>query len=173
MKMAVANPYVEMFIWFILRDSSEKTWRSGLLTRAGLKKPAYAVFTAHAKRHSGQMQYVKPRKQPAVRVSVPFLTWFNRPGSPIGVTWRLFEKRKFVAVGQARPRLGNDQTITFKVRYRPVNGKTYRLVADVHDIHGQRTIRTVMLVSGTPVTTVEVKGGASKSAKAGARSRRR
>ena len=147
LQMAAENPYVEMFVWFVLRDSTNETWRSGLLERSGARKPSYAPFAAEAKKLDGQTVVVAPNKNPTVKIIVPFLTWFNRPGAPVGVTWRVFDKKRLVAVGQARPRLAPDQTISLVVKYRPAKGKTYRMTADVKDINGQRTVRTVMLVA--------------------------
>lgn len=145
LRMAAENPYIEMFVWFVLRDSSDKTWHSGLLARNGSKKPSYNVFAVEAKKLSGQTQVIAPRKQPKIRVIAPYLTWFNRPGAPVGVTYRVYEGKKLVAVGQARPRLLADQTILFVAKFRPTKGHSYRLTADLNDVNGQRTQRTVML----------------------------
>jgi len=43
----VANPKVDMMIWFLLKDESRigAGWQSGLLTASGVKKPAFATFT--------------------------------------------------------------------------------------------------------------------------------
>jgi hypothetical protein len=46
--MARKNPRIDMMIWFLLRDEprarSYDGWQSGLITRAGKKKPAYTTF---------------------------------------------------------------------------------------------------------------------------------
>ena len=43
----VANPKVDMMIWFLLKDESRvgAGWQSGLLSSSGGKKPAFATFT--------------------------------------------------------------------------------------------------------------------------------
>jgi hypothetical protein len=145
LRMAAENPYVEMFVWFILRDSNKETWFSGLLTRNGSKKPSYNVFTVEAKKVVGESYVIRPGRAPKVKVTVPFLTWFNRPGAPVGITYRVYDGKRLVAVGQARPRLLSDQTIVFVAKFKPTKGHSYRLTADVNDINGQRTRRTVML----------------------------
>ena len=42
----VANPKVDMMIWFLLKDESRvgAGWQSGLLTASGVKKPSFATF---------------------------------------------------------------------------------------------------------------------------------
>lgn len=43
--IAKANPRVELFTWFLLKDSpSIDSWQSGLITADGRKKPAFAAF---------------------------------------------------------------------------------------------------------------------------------
>ena len=58
--MAQKSPYVEMFVWFILRDSSDKTWFSGLIQKGGKKKPAFNIFKASAKTIDGQTLQINP-----------------------------------------------------------------------------------------------------------------
>jgi hypothetical protein len=43
--LAAANPRIDLFTWFLLRDSASLAgWQSGLMTVAGQKKPAFAAF---------------------------------------------------------------------------------------------------------------------------------
>jgi len=44
-EIARANPSIDLFTWFLLKDSpSPESWQSGLITTDGRKKPAFAVF---------------------------------------------------------------------------------------------------------------------------------
>jgi hypothetical protein len=45
LQLAHQNPYVQMFVWFIFRDSTGATWSSGVEKRNGAKKPSYNVFS--------------------------------------------------------------------------------------------------------------------------------
>ena len=46
-QIARANPRIDLFTWFMLKDSpSPESWQSGLITTDGRKKPAFAVFAA-------------------------------------------------------------------------------------------------------------------------------
>ena len=45
--IAKANPRVDMFLWFLLRDEVRYDgWQSGLLTASGRKKPSYNAFAS-------------------------------------------------------------------------------------------------------------------------------
>ena len=44
-EIARSNPRIDLFTWFMLKDSpSPESWQSGLITTDGRKKPAFAVF---------------------------------------------------------------------------------------------------------------------------------
>ena len=92
--MAAANPYVEMFVWFILRDTTDKTWNSGLVASTGAKKPAYAAFAKAAKRIDGQTQMVVAGKSPTIRLDVPFLTYGNAVGARVGITYEVLRRAR-------------------------------------------------------------------------------
>jgi hypothetical protein len=147
LEMAAANPYVEMFVWFILRDSTAKTWRSGLITKGGTKKTAFNVFAAAAKKIDGQTQRVVAGKNPTLKIDVPYLSWYDPTGARVGITYEVFDGKKSIAVGQPIARIAPDQTLSFVARFRPVKGKTYRLSANMNNRHGQHIMRTVMLIA--------------------------
>ena len=47
--MARANPRVTMLLWFLVRDEPQLSgWQSGLETRTGVHKPAFAAFVRAA-----------------------------------------------------------------------------------------------------------------------------
>jgi hypothetical protein len=147
LELAAANPYVEMFIWFVLRDSTDKTWRSGLLTRTGAKKPAYASFQRAAKKIEGVSQIVKAGRNPTIKLPVPYLTFYNKVGNIVGITYRVFEGRKFIWIAQPRGRIAADQTVSFVARFRPEKGKTYVVTAEVNDRGGLHTTRSVAVTA--------------------------
>ncbi|HZO98169.1 MAG TPA: hypothetical protein VFB42_12435 [Gaiellaceae bacterium] len=148
LELAEANPYVEMFVWFILRDSTSKTWYSGLQSASGTKKPGYAAFAAAAKRIDGQTQVVNPRASSfTVKVDVPFLAYHDFSGTPVGVTYRIFLGKAVAALGQPRSVIAADQTVSFKVRFKPAKHSYYVMTVDVNDRHGLHAKRTVALVS--------------------------
>jgi hypothetical protein len=145
LEMAAQSPYVEMFVWFIIKDSTDKTWNSGLVARSGTKKPAYAVFAKAAKGIDGQAQMVAANKSPTIRLDIPLLTYGNAVGARVGITYEVLDGKKSVAVGQPVGTIAADQTVSFLVKFKPQKGHGYVLNATVGDKHGQLTKRSVSL----------------------------
>ena len=52
------SPYVEMFVWFIIKDTTDKTWNSGLVTKSGDEEAVVRAFAKAAKGIDGQAQMV-------------------------------------------------------------------------------------------------------------------
>ena len=146
LRMAASNPYVEMFCWFIIRDSP-KTWKSGLMTSAGARKPAFAAFASTARLLDGQTIRVTPGRSPLVKLYVPYLTFQNQSGAVLGITYRVYNGNALVAVGQPASPLSPDESVTFEARFTPAKGKSYRLTADVNDASGNHVVRTLALVT--------------------------
>jgi hypothetical protein len=146
LQIAAADPSIEMFIWFIFRDSTSKTWFSGIEKKSGAHKPAYAAFAAQAKLLVGETQFVKPGKTFSVKLSVPFLTYHDAPGTTVGVTYKVYDGKKVVGIGQPQAVIASDETITFTVRFSPAKDKSYTMPVLVNDRHGQIEHRTVALV---------------------------
>jgi hypothetical protein len=148
LKLAQESKYVEMFVWFIFRDSTAKTWFSGIEAKSGAKKPAYSKFATTAASIDGQTQSVNPHaKTFTTTVDVPFLTYHDYPGTPVGVTYRVYLGKAVAAIGQPRSMIAFDQTVSFKVKFKPAKGQTYLMTVDVNDRHGQHSKRTVALVA--------------------------
>src|SRR4029079_1331086 len=121
LEMAAKSPYVEMFVWFIVKDSTDKTWNSGLVRSNSVKKPAYATFAKAAKGIDGQAQTIAANKSPTIRLDIPFLTYGNAPGAKVGITYGVLDGKKLIAVGQPVGRIAPDQTVSFLVaKWRPV-----------------------------------------------------
>jgi glycosyl hydrolase family 39 (putative alpha-L-iduronidase) len=153
LQLAADSPYVEMFTWFIFRDSTSKTWFSGIEKRSGAKKPAYPAFTAAAKPIAGTTQTVAANRPFTVKVDVPFMAYRNIPGQVVGVTYRVFLGRSVAAIGQPQAPIQPDQTISFKVNFKPAKASSYTLTADVNDRHGQHeTLRMLIQTPGVPTT---------------------
>jgi hypothetical protein len=146
LEMAQASPYVEMFVWFTLKDSPS-TWQSGFITSSGTKKPGYATFSATAKKVDGQTQMVAPGKYPTIKAEVPFIASHNSPGAKLGITYRIYLGTKLVFVSQAISTLSSrDGTVSFQARFKPAKGKQYLLTADIGDQNGQHQSRMIALV---------------------------
>jgi hypothetical protein len=144
LQMAQASPYVEMFIWFTIRDSPA-TWKSGLEEANGTKKPSYAVFAAAAKTITGQTVQIAAGKKASVKVYVPFIAYHDARGSRVHIKARIFLDNRLVANQDQNQTLAVDQSVTLSLNFNPKKGKEYKLIADVNDIHAQHDKRTIML----------------------------
>jgi hypothetical protein len=143
--MAAASPYVEMFVWFTIRDSPA-TWQSGFFQRGGSKKPSYAVFSAAAKKIVGQTQQVEPGRKPTVKVFVPFIAYHDARGTTVHIKISVYlNGKKLAADQQVNTKLSVDQSVSFLLNFKPLHGKQYAVVADVSDIHAQHDKRVVVL----------------------------
>jgi hypothetical protein len=149
LQLAQASPYVEMFVWFIFRDSTNKTWFSGIEKKTGEKKPAYGAFSAAAKNMDGQTIFVAPNRTFQAKVYVPLFTYYDVPGTRVGVTYSVFEGRGIAASGQPLVTLAPDQTVTFTVKFKPQKGFNYTMSVVVNDRHGWIQKRLISLVPAT------------------------
>jgi len=146
LQLAQQNPYVEMFIWFVFRDSGPTTWYSGLVKRTGVKKPAYAAFAAAAKNVDGLTVYVVPKKRFSVTIGVPIMTYHNAVGAKIGVTYYLRDGKSLVSIGQPLVRIRSNGSITVPINYIPAKGQSYSLSMVMNDRSGFTETRMVALL---------------------------
>ena len=147
LKLAEANPYVQMFVWWIFRDSNAQTWFSGLEQSSGKKKPAYAAFASTAAGMVGQSQTIAPGHPFNVTLAVPFIAWHDPAGSALGTTYVMKEgSTSTVVVGQPRVTLARDDMVTFQVRFKPVKNQSYALTVTIEDKHGQSESHVIALI---------------------------
>jgi hypothetical protein len=144
---AKADPDVQMFVWFTFRDSPGNPWSSGLEQPSGAHKPSYAAFSSLARVIDGTTQRIAAGKSPTVTVYVPYLAYYNAWGGAFGVTYRVYDGKKLIAVGQPTSPMSPDEAITFKADFKPVKGHTYTVTATVNDPHGNAQTRSVTLQS--------------------------
>ncbi len=140
-------PYVEVFIWFILRDDPTSTWQSGLLNRDGSRKPAFAAFAAAAKPLDARSPIIRVRRNqvPVVRIPVLELAARDGVGETIGATIRLFNQGQLAAVTQLQTKIDVDGWATF-VFGRSAVPATYLVTFDLNDKNGNTLQRTATLV---------------------------
>ena len=146
LQLAAENPYVQMFIWFIFRDSTSSTWFSGLEAPNGQKKPSYNAFSIAAQSIDGLTQAVKPGVTFTVNLPVPFMLYHDPPGVDVGVSYQIQAGGGVLGRGQPRVPLLANETITFPVNFRPQAGVSYTLSIVVNDKHGQTEKHVVILV---------------------------
>ncbi len=146
LQLASASPYVQMFVWFIFRDSTPATWFSGVVTKSGTKKPAYTTFATTAKGMVGDTEYVTAGKKISVSLAVPIMTYRNAIGAKVGMTYYLYDGKKLVSIGQPLVPIQKGGMITVPVKYVAAKGKTYTLALAINDKHGYKENKTLLLL---------------------------
>ena len=138
---------VQLFIWFIFRDSARGLWQSGLTTESGRAKPSYATFQALAQSMGGQVVKIAPGVKPTIKLPVPRLAFVSPAGSTIGVTYRVYRGKQMVAMGQPAPRLQINQSVSFVASFTPAPRNRYTIEIDAGDISGNHVLATYNLLT--------------------------
>jgi Glycosyl hydrolase catalytic core len=84
-----ADPNVRMFVWFVLRDRAEMSWKGGLVAESGAARPGLRSFSSAARK-------VDPRN-PVVIVRT------ERPNPRVSYLWSGFEPTIHRARASASP----------------------------------------------------------------------
>ncbi len=142
-------PYVDVFVWFILRDDPTSTWQSGLLNRNGSRKPAFAAFATAAKAVDARSPIIRVKRNevPIVRIPVLELAARSGVGATIGATIRLFNHGQLASVAQLQTKIDMDGWATF-VFGRSAVAATYLVTFDINDKNGNTLQRTATLIIG-------------------------
>jgi hypothetical protein len=143
--IAKNDPNVQMFIWFVFRDSAGNPWQSGLYTASGAQKPAYDQFGAVARLIDGTTTTTKAGVPARVTMYVPYLAHYVSPGTQIGLTYTVFDGGKFVATGQPVATLSTDQSISFTPVFTAVKGHTYTVTAIANEPNGHTEQRSAAI----------------------------
>jgi hypothetical protein len=143
------NGYVKMLIWFIFRDDPTSTWQSGLETRDGARKPAFASFAAAADGVDARNVVIRAKvnQVPVVRIPTLELAARNGAGAIIGANVRIFGPNSvFYGTNQVQGVIGTDGWATFNGF--PANGtkRTYYLFFEMNDKNGNVLKRTATLI---------------------------
>jgi hypothetical protein len=143
--IAKNDPNVQMFIWFVFRDSAGNPWQSGLFSAGGSPKPAYSAFGAVARLIDGTTSQTKPGGHPAVTMYMPYLSHFATVGAQIGITYTVYDGKRVIANGQPVALLAADQSIHFTPVFKTVKGHTYSVTAVANEANGHTEQRTAFI----------------------------
>jgi Cellulase (glycosyl hydrolase family 5) len=140
---------VDIFLWFILRDDPTSAWQSGVLTRDGAKKPAFATFTALARLIDGRDPkfLVKVGRVPVLKIPVLALAARNGVGAPVGAQIRLYQHStgKLTTSVQLAGTIAIDGTVSFVFGKSSVK-TSFDVLFDFNDKNGNTLRRTALLV---------------------------
>ena len=142
-----ADTRVQMFVWFIFRDSPTSLWQSGLFGETGQRKPAYATFAAVARAVAGQTRTIRPQVMPRIRVALPRIAYTSPPGAVVGVHYRVYLGGKLVVTAEPSARLQRTQTIVVRALFHPLPRRVYTLKLTAADRHGSTQAATYRLVT--------------------------
>jgi hypothetical protein len=147
-RLAGADERIEMFVWFTFRDDPGNPWESGLVSRAGKRKPAYGPFAAAARPLDARVEVVALEQgRVLVRLGVRPFAHFSEAGEPVGVIYRLFRGRELAATAKPEVPLGRDGWITVRIPFEPRSGDRYRIHFDANDRHGNVVSRDLVLLA--------------------------
>jgi hypothetical protein len=148
--IAKQDPRVQMFVWFVLKDDPGSTWASGLITRGGALKPAFTRFADAAETVdmlNGIVTVKAGKADPIVRVSALPIAYYSPPGTPLGVTWALYDSGKPAGVRQPVVGLARDGWFSLPLTgIVPKAGHTYSLQVTATDPNGNAVVRTLTLL---------------------------
>jgi hypothetical protein len=149
---AVAVPQVQMFIWFVYRDTPRERWQSGLVRSDSTPKPALALWRQAIAPYSvdNPVLRVAPNKAPTVALPLVVLqAHYSASDPPIGMSYRVYDASGKLVVGaQATSRLDLTGTGRFTLAaFTPAPGGRYTVQMTVNDIHGTAVSRTATVVS--------------------------
>ena len=89
----------------------------------------------------------KPGVAPTIQLSLPQLAWAKGAGTPVGLTYRVYDGGKLIAVSQPNKVLQIDDSVSFVANFRPAAGKTYTIDMDADNLSGGRIKITYNLVT--------------------------
>ena len=144
-----ADPNVRMFVWFVLRDRADMSWKGGLVTESGAARPGLSSFSTAARSLDPRNPVVivhTDRPNPRVVVPVVRLRAYDPPGTRLGVVYRVYRGLKLVALGTPEVSLRHDGRIRVKLLFWPTLGRRYAVRLRVEDVHGNVVRSRVVLV---------------------------
>ena len=144
LQLAAADPRVRMFVWFTFRDDRSNPWQSGLLARAGGRKPAFARFATAARPLDarGSIDRAEGGRSAVVRASALELAYHSGPRAPVQVSAKIAGRR----VSGVEPTVpGRDGWLTVRVPLPSGAPARAVLELDLRDAHGNQVTIKVSL----------------------------
>lgn len=143
--------FVPMFIWFVYQDDPGQEWESGLYTQAGAAKgKSPGRFSSSARpldARNAVYTFRRGTTTPLVRIHTRRYCVADKPGTAIGMTWRIYRGGRLIEVDQQTSPLLRDCTITARLRFPGgiARGVTYTATFALNDINGDVLNRRVTI----------------------------
>jgi hypothetical protein len=153
--LAKKYPFVGMFIWFVYQDDPGQEWESGLYTQAGSAKGRSPNrFSASARpldARNAVYTFRRGTSTPLVKLYARRFCVADKPGTAIGMTWRIYRGSRLLNVDQQTSPLGRDCTIAARLRWKGggiARGVTYTVTFELNDINGD-VLNRKLTIRGT------------------------
>ncbi len=150
--LAKRYPFVGMFIWFVYQDDQGQEWESGLYTQSGSAKGSSpSRFSSTARpldARNAMYSFRRGTTTPLVRVHTRRFCVADKPGTAIGMTWRIFRGNRLISVDQQTSPLARDCTIGARIRFPGggiARGVTYTATFELNDINGEMLTRKLTI----------------------------
>ncbi len=148
--IAKKDARVQMFIWFVLRDSPGSPWQSGVYREDGGAKPAqrrWAAATASLSPINGNVRVKGGTKNPLLTIYLRSFCSNNPIGSTIGIAAKTTLGSDLAALSQSEGSLRADCTVATRVIGLTVaKGKKYSVAIDANTKNGDVARRTITVV---------------------------
>jgi hypothetical protein len=150
--IAKGYPFVGMFIWFVYQDDQGQEWESGLYTQNGTAKGQspnrFSAAARPADARNAVYSFRRGTTTPLVKLYTRRYCVADKPGTGIGMTWRIFRGSRLIAVDQQTSPLQRDCSISARLRFPGggmARGVTYTATFELNDINGDKLNRRLTL----------------------------
>ena len=144
--IAKNDPNVQMFVWFVFRDSTGNPWQSGLEVASGAHKPAYDAFSALARLTDGQTVTATAGRAPRdhdLRAVPQLLLGDGHADRRLLHGAGRFEGRRRARSPTAP--LGTDQSVSFTPAFTPAKNHTYTVTTVANEPNGHSQTRITLV----------------------------
>jgi hypothetical protein len=146
-------PFVQMFIWFIVRDDATSTWQSGVLYQNSLEKPSANTFPALARLVDGRnpvATVTAGTSRPVVKLPAFEFAALSGPGTGIFSTVKAYLNGKLIGVSQPPPApvMPSGYVSIPTPIPRVAKGAVYIVSFELSDANGNRSYRYVTVGGG-------------------------
>jgi hypothetical protein len=151
MSLTAGFPFVSMFIWFVYQDDQGQPWDSGIYNAGGTPKgtspPRFSTSARPLDARNGLVTLPRGTLTPLLNVYTRRYCATNTTGTPIGMTWRVFQGTRLISVGQQSASLKQDCTLAARVTVRGGvrRGVTYTATFAMNDSSGVILNRRITL----------------------------
>jgi aryl-phospho-beta-D-glucosidase BglC (GH1 family) len=152
-QVAKNDPRVQLFVWFIFRDSKASggsPWQAagGLLDANGGAKPSLGRFTVVAPAvdaRDAQITVKPGTSNPHVSFPALELAARNPMGSTVGLNYRIFDGTRLLGNAVGTAQVGKDGWLGFTPALTVSGRSTYKLEITATDVNGNSVKRAITL----------------------------